>query len=456
MCPVGCFPIPEARSYESAPSRTSLASWSHSRRLLVLDRAHSSGDRYFDRGVFRHVTPQVDREYALDLMAYRFRPSEDARWLDAGGGLRMRAGSVRRDLLAIKTHIKTTVPLDDGDRHFFSIEGVLQEDPQVSRSLLEMSYAYRLAPHHAVGVRHTFSRYKEDLDLTPFYSYASRSWGRAEVAFTLQDVYNNFIYEQLGINSDIVDVLRIYESKPYLLEARYASPEQHRLGGEIVVGWQPERRAVYASQKTPSYQFLDDERLHYLSALLEYRLDPVAVGVYFQRDATRLRRQSTGDSLGTDYRARQTHQRLGAFVKGAWGNVRGAIYAFTGFYNDKQTGDNFETSVLERPINFDTEQSGLHSRLVYEPNGWPYFGVEYLAFRRDLGPNPRALVNDWTFQYWDIGPSNYRVVGLIGYRFSRGSVAMGIGYDTDGDPNRFKPRPPKYFDNGFFRFTLVW
>jgi hypothetical protein len=45
---------------------------------------------------------------------------------------------------------------------------------------------------------------------------------------------------------------------------------------------------------------------------------------------------------------------------------------------------------------------------------------------------------------------------MVGYRFDHGSVALGIGYDTDGDTLSALNRVPRRFDNGFLRFTLVW
>jgi len=455
VCPVGCTPVPQQVDYVPLPPQATLSYWANTRRLMVLDREHSVGGRFFDRGVFRHTSRFIDREYELDLMAYQFSPFENAQWMRASGGLRLRAGSVERDLWAIKTEIKNTVPLGDSARHFFTIDGVIQEDPQVQRAWLEMSYAYRVAPQHAIGLRHTFSQYKYDLDVTPFYAYASPTWGRATVGFTFLNLYSNFIYEQLGINEEILDIVRVYETRPFFLEASYVSTADRPLRGEVHAGLQPKTRSLYFSQTADSYRFREDETVHFLSALLEYRRDPVTVGVYLQRDASRLSRETAGDSLGTSYRTEQTQQRIGAYVRASWRNLRLEANGFTGFYDDIQSGENFETSTLSEAFDFTTETNGIHSRLVYEPDGWPFFGVEYLTFMRRLPANDRALV-PWSGKYWDIGPDNYRVVGLIGYRFRRGSVAMGIGYDTDGDFNAYKPAPLKRFDNGFFRFAMTW
>ena len=455
VCPIACTPVPDTENYVPLPQRATLSYWSEVRRRMILDREHSVGEQFHDRGVFRHTTRFVDREYELDLVAYRFSPFEDEQWMRASGGIRLRAGSVERDLFAIETELKNTVPLGTESKHYFSINGILREDPQVQQAWLEMSYAYQIARQHAVGLRHTFSQYKYDLDITPFYEYASPSWGRASVAVTILDAYSNFIYERLGINEEIQDVLRIYETKPYLFNVSYRTPTQYAFRGEITAGFQPNTRSAYTSQTSESYRFQETVSVHYLSAMIEYHCDPVSAGVYIQRDASRLSRTSTGDSLDTSYRTEQTQQRIGAYVRGTWRNFRLRANAFTGFYDDIQSGESFDTSTLNNAFSFTTETNGIHSRLVYEPDGWPFFGVEYLSFMRRLPANGRALV-PWSGKYWDIGPDNYRVVGLIGYRFRRGSVAMGIGYDTDGDFNRFKPAPLKRFDNGFFRFAMTW
>lgn len=458
VCAIGCQPIPTQRDYRPPPQRATLAYWSHSRRLMVLDREHSFGDRYFDRGVFRHITPFVDREYDMDMMAYRFRPSEDARWQQAAGGIRVRAGSVERDLWAIKTEIKNTVPFGEDNSHLFSIEGILQEDPQSSRSLLEMGYGYAISPNHAVGIRHTFSRYKYDLDVTPYYAYASPRWGRAEVAVTLLDAYSNFIYEQLGINTDILDVVRTYDRRPYLLQVRYASPEQYRLGGELEIGWQTQSRSTYDSQLS-SFQFSQTDQLHYASALVEYRLrKSLAAGVYFKRDASKLSRLTGSDSLNTDYSNQQIHQRIGVYIRGDWTRVRGEVYAFTGRYDDTQRGDGFNTSLIDQAFDLDTDMRAVSARVVYDAQSLPYFGVQYIRFRRDLNvPRTTVIADEWTGKFYSAGPNHDRLIGLIGHRFGRGSVSMGIGLDLDGDPVRYKPELPlRYFDNGYFQFAMTW
>jgi hypothetical protein len=50
------------------------------------------------------------------------------------------------------------------------------------------------------------------------------------------------------------------------------------------------------------------------------------------------------------------------------------------------------------------------------------------------------------------------VSGVVGYRFDRGAVELGINYDPDGD-HHHKASPDyqkKRLDNGFVRFVVGW
>jgi len=141
-------------STEPFALRTSLDAWRESRRLFLLDRAHSVGGRFFDRGLFRHVTPGIDREYNQEMIAYGFPSGSARRGHSADNRLLVRGGSIRRDLWAFSARLRSRVSL--GDDHALDLRLDLQEDGQVSRALLDIGYAWRPAPSHRVGLRHTF------------------------------------------------------------------------------------------------------------------------------------------------------------------------------------------------------------------------------------------------------------------------------------------------------------
>jgi hypothetical protein len=110
-------------------------------------------------------------------------------------------------------------------------------------------------------------------------------------------------------------------------------------------------------------------------------------------------------------------------------------------------------------MNYTEYRKNYRVRLAYvpSPGGW-YGSLEYLALSRRLGPQPWIMGNEWTNHWYSLAPSNYRVSGVVGYRFGRGAVELGINYDLDGDQH-FKAGPDyqkKRFDNGFIRFVVGW
>lgn len=143
-------------------------------------------------------------------------------------------------------------------------------------------------------------------------------------------------------------------------------------------------------------------------------------------------------------------------MTGRWGRLRGRIRAFTGNYRDQQHGDDYSESIIEQSVDYDEEQRGLQARLLHDPKRGAIAGLEYAALQREYHGDELALIRPWTRQWWTLGPSNYRLVGLLGYRFSRGKIIVGIGYDLDGDPLQGRLDSPRRFDNGFGRLVLTW
>jgi hypothetical protein len=443
--------------------RTTIEGWAESRRHLVLDRKHSIGGRLYDRGIFRHVTPKTNREYAHEMLVQRFSSEAFNERRRARNSLLLRIGSIRRDLLAFVSRIRSRVPLDTA--HALTLDAVLQQDGQATRSFLELGYTWQFAPRHALGVRHTFSEYKRDVDPTILYRYAGRRLGSAEVALTFQNLYSDILDQQLGIFPGDREVIRDYIRHPYLFSFSYASPDHLPLRGEVAGGIQPTSRAIYASQRKPEYRYRDDRRLHYLGAVLEYRYASVAGGFFYKRDVSRLRRVGTGENVASDYTARQQFQRFGPFLKGRWGPFQGMVRGFLGSYQDRQTGKDYSESVLPENISYDEGQHGLQGRLLYEPDSGLSVGLEYAALRRRYAreDDPSRVGNGsivfapWTEQYWGLGPSNHGLVGRIGYRFSGGELVTGVGYDLDGDDDYpTKDLGTRRFDGAFGRLILTW
>jgi len=445
--------------------RTTLAGWADRRRLFVLDRKRNIGGRLYDRGLFRHITPETPRDYAHEMLTQRFPSEALIRQRRTENSLLVRTGSVRRDLLAFVSRIQSQA-LSDSSRTI-SFDAVLRQDGRASRAFLEMGYAWSPAAHHTFGVRHTFSEYKRDLDLTALYRYSSRRLGRAEVAITVQNLYSDLIDQQLGIAPDDRTVIRDYTRHPYLLSFSYASPAHFPLRGELAGGVQPMSRATYESQKQPAYRYRDHRRVHFFGALLEYRYASFAGGLFYKRDASWLRRVGDGEAVSSRYTARQRFQRFGGFLQGRRGPFRGMIQGFVGAYNDRQTGRNYAESLLPQKIDYEEGQRGLQGRLFYEPEIGPLVGLGYVAFQRHYGADDdpsrvgqNFVFAPWAKQYWGFGPSDYALVVHLGYRFSHGRVVAGVSYDIDADDDfpadHSEKEKTRRFDGGFGRLVLTW
>lgn len=75
-------------SAQPVPPRGTLLEWGAGLRRLILDRTHGYGGRYYEGGLFRTFTRQMDYEYELDLLTYRFTLFDDPVWVQAAGGYR--------------------------------------------------------------------------------------------------------------------------------------------------------------------------------------------------------------------------------------------------------------------------------------------------------------------------------------------------------------------------------
>jgi len=437
--------------------RVTLDGWAARRRTALLDRHHAFGDLSYDRGVFRHITPPMDREYALDMTTYRFSPLDNAAWARLDSGLRMRTGSIVRAEWAFVTDVKHTAALAPG--HTLRVDARLQQDAAAQRALLEFTYDWRVSGRHHVGTRHTISQYKPDFDVSFYYQYGTAETGRIRIEGTLLDAYHDLIFGTLGVSEKDEEFVRTYRQNPYLGQVTLQTPAQHPLRAEVYAGWQPTSTLVVRSQLEPEHRYRDRESVHYVGALLEYNAGPVTGGLTVQRDKSTLDRLGLGPAVTSDYRTAQRLQRAGAFLLGSWGPFHGAAWFFLEDYYDRHRGTDFDLSTVSRAMDYTEYRKNYRARVAYVPSsdGW-YGSLEYLALSRRMGPDPWIMGNEWTNHWYSLAPSNYRLSGVVGYRFDRGAVELGINYDLDGDKH-YKAGPnyeKKRFDNGFLRFVLGW
>ena len=439
----------DALTAPATAPRVTLADWAATRRRWMLDREHAYGDRFYDRGVFRHITPRMDREYAIDLATYRFTPGQDHAWHWREGGMRIRTGSISRNQWGIVTQIKQTVQV--AEDHALRVDAVLREDAQAERGHLEISYRWSISSNHHAGLRHTFAQYKPDFDASLFYQYGTPRHGRVRAEITALDAYNDFLFGTLGVWKGQERYKQIYSQNPFLLQLSAASPSSSALRAELYAGWQPTSELVVQSQFRDSVRYRDRETAHYVGALLSYDLGPVSTGLVYQRDQSVLDRQGLRPGVTSNYRTEQRYQRAGLFTTGAWGPFRGSAWVFLEDYHDRQQGSDFQLSTINRPLDWTEARTNVQLRLYYAPSSTGVFaGLEYIALDRRPDDPSGVMAEQWATGWAGRGISHRRGPVILGYRFGKGAVSMGINYDFDGD------RKGDRFDNGFFRFSLAW
>lgn len=447
----------EALAPDGSSLHVSLAGWEHRHRRMVLDRRHAYGDLTYDRGVFRHITPDMDTEYPLDMATYRFDPLETTAWTQMDSGLRLRVGSVVRAAWAFVTEVKHTAAL--APNHSLRIDATLQQDGAAQRSLIEFSYDWNISgPHHA-GVRHTISQYKPDFDASFYYQYGTGPTGRIRAEMTVLDPYHDLIFQTLGVDKKDENFVRSYEQQPYMGRVVLETPSRFPLRAEVYAGWQPGSELVVQSIADSKYRYRDQESFHYIGALLEYSNGPLTGGLVFQRDRSSLDRLGLRSGVTSNYQNAQRFQRGGAFLMGTWGPFLGEAWFFLEHYSDEQTGTDFGLSTISRPMDYSENRKSARVRVAYLPSstGW-YGSLEYLSLA--LGPGNRSWImgNEWRNHWPVLNPFNHRLSGSFGYRFDQGAVQAGANFDLDGDIT-YKAPPGKgksRFDNGFIRFVTSW
>jgi len=482
-------PEPDAAG-EPLTTGVTLARWADIRRVRVLDRFNTLTEVRHDRGRFLHILPNLDREYDLDLLTYEFTPSQAYNWHAHDRGFLSRGGSIERTDFALVSELKQRLPIGERERadrpvHAVDLHLYLREDVQAQRSLIEFAYRWQFADRQRLGVRHTFSEYKPDLDASLFYEAGAWSGGHLRAEVTFVDLYNDFISTALGIDEEDQSFVREYGQRPFLLQLHARTPvlsDRPIVQAELVGGVQPLSEAVYSPQDDAGTRYRDDETLYYVAGMIAARLRgedvglawplDLRMGLTWRRDFSRVRRVGLGENALSDYTARQALQSAGGFVDVTFGDLRADVQVNLQTYTDRQTGENYDLSLVEQGVDYEEPRSRFQARLFYEPSAsWPYVGLGYANVIRNYpqpigAPETNVLGNRWTGEFYSTGPSNYRATLLVGYSFAdRGFLEVGVHYDTDGDvptvadglpdrdPESFRK---KRFDNGFARLVVRW
>ncbi|MEO0558001.1 MAG: hypothetical protein AAF170_07440 [Bacteroidota bacterium] len=433
-----------------------LEGWDRRVRTAVWDRSHAFGGLYYDRGVLRRWTPEMDHEYDLDNFSIKPTPADDAAFYAGHHGFRTAAGSITTGSFVIESELVTgatlTGPLD------LEVRFVQQEDLQATRSGVEVGYHADLGKGHRVGLRHSVTSLKMDIDAELVYEI-DRPELDAELSLGRLDIANNIINEVLVPSSYHFDTLRVYQTVPYWIAGRMSMPVGP-IRFEAVGGISPESRADVRSQTVEQARFAYHNTFAYWGGLAETEVlrDHLVVGAVASQSQSDAARRTPDDVVArSHYDARQVQLRGGVFALARWRSLRAQAWWMHERASDRQWGSSFEGSTIDREYGIEERWDWTRLRLDWEPGvRWgPLVGIEYAAALRSFPvEGDQEELQREVVRFFPYGP-NRRVTARLGFRFSpNADLTFGASRDLDNDP--FFPDQNRRYDGIHIRVRALW
>ena len=433
-----------------------LEGWDRRVRRAVWDRSRAVGGLYYDRGVLRRWTRQMDHEYDLDLFSILPTPADDAAFYASSKGFRSSAGSITTGSFVVESELRTGAQLVGPlalDLHV-----VQQEDLSAERAFVELGYRVDLGRGHEVALRHTIASLKLDLDFEVLYAFRTRQLD-VELAAGRLDGLNNLVNETLVPSPVHFDTLRVYDATPLWLRGSVSVPVgPARI--EAVGGITPTARASVRSQTVDQARFTYDSAFRYGGVLAEVELAGPALVVGATASGSRsesARRTPSDVAEPSDFASRQLQLRGGVFALGAWRAFRAQAWWTRERTSDQQEGSAFAGSTVDKPYDVEERWDWARLRLDWVPGAvrGPTVGGEYAAGLRSFPvEGDREEIQREVLRFFPYGP-NRRATLRVGYRFSpRADVTFGLSRDLDGDP--FYNDQKRTYDGAYVRLRALW
>jgi len=460
---IPCIPVHAQFLWSEEPDHATTYDWSMVNRLQLMDRSHAFGDIFYDRGFGRVYTPDVKREYELDLLTQEFSFEDSFKWYADRNGLRSRFGSYTKSTWAVLTELHPEIELTS--KSSIVLHTYLHQDPRANRALFEFEFRKQINDRSTFSIRQTLAEFKKDLDLSLNYSIATESAGRFSFDLVLQNYLNNLV-NVAGNDENLPSALQsrietTYRTFPLLLFFRYTTPENEWFYADLSGGWQPQLRSDLTEITEEDFNISQTEDLYYLNGSVDLRFNKTVLGVYGYTEFTRLERDDGGTSIPFPgrYTTRQQLFKFGFFGYGTYGRFRPEFRISRERYTDRQSGTNFDLSTIPEAFDYDEWRWLLNAGISYKAGSLPLvFSGNYQYLTRDLDREASTLITrQWTNQYiWTVG-EDQRVTFKITYRpHPKVYIQVGAAYDIDGDITDNPSFQPvrKSFDKGFGKFLV--
>lgn len=449
------------------PARSTLLDWQNTKRTFILDQYSSFGGPEHDGGLFRFTTREMNTEHQLDIFTYNFPPHEHYNWyyrIDTG--FRSYVGSLGLGLFAVNHQVRMDV--DAGSN--FTIPLYMQRtfDNRQNRTLLITGVGYNLTDNHKVGLQHTITEHKPDLDAIFYYQYGRPETGFITFEAAALDWTNRFIYQLSERRERNYDRRRKYLTHPYYFSFTATTPIWNNFRAEAMGGILTQSEVEIGAMANPEDHVTDRNRANYTGALLEWAASNITLGATWQHVYNRFSRTSVSEEAEefVDLGNRQERQTIGAHATFRLGNLHLHNWFYRNYFHDKRF-DIVERESDHYPFDFEEYRYMMKHRVVYRPpDRGPIIGLEFNADYRDMfheyyDPRLERYVPGYDYRRYyrhAAKPRNDRITFLLGFQFTQRSFMMGgFSIDIDGDIETgpgTKRDSPNRFDGGFARLVI--
>lgn len=453
---------------QAEPARGTLFNWEQHLRWMILDQYNSYDGPEFGHGLFRHTTRAMQTEHDLDLFTYQFTPFEQYLWhYSTNQRFRTYFGSLDLGLFAVNSEYR--IMAESADNFSFPIHLQRTFDGRQDRAVLYSGVNYHITENHQIGLHHTLTEHKPDLDAIFRYQYGTMEGGFFSVDAGILDWTNRFIQRLSEQRDRDYTHRRVYHINPYYFSVTASTPVWRGFRAELLGGVLTQSEAERGSLRRPERRVVDRNRANYSGALIEYAGSNLTAGLTWQHTFNRFSRvsASTEASDYVDYGNRQNQQILGAYLAVRRGNLHLQNWFSGGYFRDKRF-DIVEREEDLYPFDFEEHRYYMKNRLIRNPSDRGFIaGAEWNADYRDIFDE--YFVEEWdryvagydyrSYYRYQIRPRNERVTIILGYRFSeQAMLKTGFSIDIDGDLEKATGDTrdtPRRFDGGFFRIMIM-
>jgi hypothetical protein len=463
-------------STADAQSRTSLFGWEEQTKLMILDQSHNYGNQFYDRGLFRFITPPMTKEHDFDLITYDFSTADDHNWYYSDeDGFRSFAGSFDLGKFLHGAQIRNNVQI--ADKMTFPLQLIRRFDMRSDRSIILLGLDYQISDLHAVGVSQTLTEQKSDLDATFYYRFGSLKTGGIQAEVSFLDWPNNAIYGLSEKREKDFEEERKYLRHAYLFSFKASTPIWNNLRGEAMAGVLTRSKAQTGFKSEPENNTLDQQNAWYSGFLAEWVNDFATVSLTWRNTYSKFDRENFLSEYDEriDYGTVQIRNNLGGYVSARYKNLTFENWVSKEFNNDRERDVNPRQSIYRNmiysPFNYREKRINHRHRIMWQPEERGFitgleWNAEYRSYYSDLEYSDSRWGSIRAFDYRQLYPFhivsiNERLTVMIGYRFTQKSfIILGISYDVDGDREGGNQdafvREPSRFDGGFGRFIMYF